>query len=108
MPMPSPDRMMKQIQKMQQELARMEEELATRTVEASSGGGAVKAVANGKQEIVSVTIDPTAVDPADVEILQDMVVAAVNDALGKARAMAEQEIARITGGLNLPGLLPGM
>ncbi len=108
MPMPSPDRMMKQIQKMQQELAKMEEELATRTVEASSGGGAVKAVANGKQEIVSVTIDPTAVDPADVEILQDMVVAAVNDALGKARAMAEQEIARITGGLNLPGLLPGM
>lgn len=108
MPMPSPDRMMKQIQKMQQELAKMEEELATRTVEASSGGGAVKAVANGKQEIVSVTIDPTAVDPADVEILQDMVVAAVNDALGKARAMAEHEIARITGGLNLPGLLPGM
>jgi len=108
MPFPSPDRMMKQIQKMQQDLARMEEELAGRTVEASSGGGVVKAVATGKQEIVSVTIDPSVLDPADVEMLQDMIVAAVNDALAKARAMAEQEVARITGGLNIPGLMPGM
>ncbi|MFS8534495.1 MAG: YbaB/EbfC family nucleoid-associated protein [Limnochordales bacterium] len=99
-------KMMKQVQKMQQEMARIQEELGSKTVEASAGGGMVSAVANGHQEIVSVRIDPQAVDPNDVEMLQDMVVAAVNEALRKARELAAQEMAKVTGGLNIPGL-PG-
>ena len=89
---------------MQQDLARVQQELAETTVEGSSGGGVVKAVANGKQELVSVTIDPSAVDPADVEMLQDLVVAAVNDALRAARQLSESKMAAVTGGLRLPGM----
>ncbi len=99
-------KMMKQVQKMQQEMARVQEELGSKTVEATSGGGMVKVVANGHQDIVSITIDREAVDPEDVEMLQDMVVAAVNEALRQARDMAAQEMAKVTGGLNIPGL-PG-
>jgi len=98
------NKMMKQVQKMQADMARMEEELAGRTVEASSGGGLVKAVANGRQELVGIEIKPEALDPDDVETLNDLVLAAVNSALQEARKMVSQEVSRLTGGLNLPGL----
>ena len=89
---------------MQQDMARVQQELAEATVEGTAGGGVVKAVANGKQELVSVTIDPSAVDPADVDMLQDLVVAAVNDALRASREVAEEKMAAVTGGLKLPGM----
>ena len=91
-------------QQMQQQMARVQEELESATVEGSSGGGVVRAVVTGKQELVSVTIDPSAIDPDDVEMLQDLVVAAVNDALGESRRLAESKMAAITGGLRLPGM----
>ena len=91
-------------QQMQQAMARVQSELEAATVEGSSGGGAVNATVTGKQEVVSITIDPSAVDPDDVEMLQDLVVAAVNDALRASRELAEQKMAAVTGGLKLPGL----
>jgi DNA-binding YbaB/EbfC family protein len=94
----------KMAQKMQADMARAQEELATLQVEGSAGGGAVRAVATGNQELVGLTIDPDAVDPQDVEMLQDLVLAAVNDALGNARKIAEQKMAAVTGGLRIPGL----
>jgi DNA-binding YbaB/EbfC family protein len=94
----------KMAQQMQADMARVEGELRDLQVEGSAGGGVVKAVVTGKQDIVSVTIDPGVVDPDDVEMLQDLVVAAVGDALGKARASAEEKMARVTGGLRIPGL----
>ena len=90
---------------MQQEMARIQAELAGTEVPGSAGGGVVRAVVTGKQELVSVTIDPGAVDPADVEMLQDLVVAAVNDALDASRRLAEQKMVAVTGGLG--GLLGG-
>ena len=101
------NKMMKQVQRMQDEMARLQEELANRRVEGSAGGGAVRVVANGHQELVEVVIDPAAVDPEDVEILQDLVLTAVNDALTQARELAAQEMAKVTGGLKVPGL-PGL
>jgi DNA-binding YbaB/EbfC family protein len=89
---------------MQQEMARVQGELEVAVVEGSAGGGAVTATVTGKQEVVSVTLDPSAVDPEDVEMLQDLIVAAVNDALGNARSMAEEKMAAVTGGLQIPGL----
>lgn len=97
-------KMMKQVQKMQADMAKLQEELGEQTVESSSGGGVVKVVANGKQEIVSVEIKPEAVDPEDVEMLQDLILTAVNDALNQSREMVAGEMNKITGGLNLPGL----
>jgi nucleoid-associated protein EbfC len=94
----------KMAQQMQADMARVEQELQDLQVEGSSGGGVVKAVVTGKQDIVSVTIDPGVVDPDDVEMLQDLVVAAVGDALSKARGAAEEKMARVTGGLRIPGL----
>jgi len=91
-------------QQMQQEMLRVQAELDTTTVDGSAGGGVVSATVTGKQEVVSVTIDPSAVDPGDVEMLQDLVVAAVNDALRAARALAEQKMSAVTGGLRIPGL----
>ena len=91
-------------QQMQQELVRIQGELETMMVDGSAGGGVVKAVVTGKQELVSVTIDPSAVDPADVDMLQDLIVAAVNDALGNSRRVAEEKMAAVTGGLRLPGM----
>ena len=91
-------------QQMQQEMLRIQSELESLTVDGSSGGGVVKATVTGKQELVSVTIDPSAVDPGDVEMLQDLIVAAVNDALRASREVAEQKMAAVTGGLRLPGL----
>jgi DNA-binding YbaB/EbfC family protein len=89
---------------MQQEMLRVQTELESQVVEGSAGGGVVKATVTGKQELVSVAIDPSAVDPADVEMLQDLVVAAVNDALRGSRDLAESKMAAVTGGLRLPGM----
>jgi DNA-binding YbaB/EbfC family protein len=91
-------------QQMQQEMLRIQGELETMTVDGSAGGGVVKAVVTGKQEVVSVTIDPAAVDPADVDMLQDLIVAAINDALRSSRQVAEEKMAAVTGGLRLPGM----
>lgn len=91
-------------QQMQQEMLRVQGELAAVQVAGSAGGGVVSAMVTGKQELVSITIDPSAVDPGDVEMLQDLVVAAVNDALRASRDLAEQKMAGVTGGLRLPGM----
>jgi DNA-binding YbaB/EbfC family protein len=89
---------------MQQEIVRVQEELAAAHVEGSAGGGVVKAVVNGKLEIVSVTVEPSAVDPADVEMLQDLVVAAISEAQRSARELGEAKMAAVTGGMRLPGM----
>jgi hypothetical protein len=89
---------------MQQEMARVQAELESSAIDGSAGGGAVSAKVTGKQELLEVVIDPSVVDPDDVEMLQDLVVAAVNDALANARRLAEEKMAAVTGGLNLPGL----
>jgi|SRR5215213_2859520 len=94
----------KMAQQMQADMARAQTEIEALVVETSSGGGAVKAVVNGKQEVVSVTIDPSAVDPDDVEMLQDLITAAVNDGLRQVRDVAAEKMARVTGGLRIPGL----
>jgi nucleoid-associated protein EbfC len=91
-------------QQMQQDMQRIQTELETLTTDGSAGGGVVKAVVTGKQELVSVTIDPSAVDPSDVDMLQDLIVAAVNDALRSSRSVAEEKMAAVTGGLRLPGM----
>lgn len=96
--------MMKQAQKMQQELMRMQEEQENKTYSAAAGGGMVNAVVNGKHELVNLEIKPEAVDPEDVEMLQDMVIAAVNEAMRTADADAASNMSRLTGGLNLGGL----
>ena len=96
--------MMKQAQKLQSQMMKLQEELADKTVESSSGGGMVTVVANGRQQIVSIKIEDEVVDPEDVEMLQDLVLAAVNDALAKALEMVSSEMGKLTGGLNIPGL----
>ena len=96
--------MMKQAQKMQQELLRMQEEQENKTYTAKAGGGMVAATVNGKHEVVNLEIKPEAVDPDDVEMLQDMVIAAVNEAMRTADADAANNMSRLTGGLNLGGL----
>ena len=96
--------MMKQAQKMQQEMLRMQEEMENKTYSATTGGGMVTATVNGKHEVVDLKINPEAVDPDDVEMLQDMVIAAVNEAMRTADAEASNNMSRLTGGLNLGGL----
>jgi nucleoid-associated protein EbfC len=91
-------------QQMQQNMARVQSELEAAKVDGSAGGGVVSATVTGKGELVSITIDPSAVDPADVEMLQDLVVAAVNDALRASRELAEEKMAAVTGGLKIPGM----
>jgi DNA-binding YbaB/EbfC family protein len=91
-------------QQMQAGIERVQAELATATVEGTAGGGAVRVVVTGKQEVVSVTIDPEVATAGDVEILQDLIVAATNDALSEARELAEQKLGAVTGGMRLPGL----
>ena len=94
--------MIRQAQKMQQDMLKAQEELESKTYEAWAGGGVVSATVSGKKELVSVAIDPEAVDPDDVEMLQDLIVAAVNEALRKAAEDAASQMSRLTGGLNLP------
>ncbi len=96
--------MMKQAQKMQQQMLQMQQEQENRTFTAKSGGGMVTAVVNGKHELVNLEINPEAVDPDDVEMLQDMIIAAVNEATRAADASAAENMSRLTGGLNLGGL----
>ena len=96
--------MMKQAQKMQVELARAQEEIKDMTFEASAGGGMVTAVVSGSNELKSIAIDKTVVDPNDVDMLQDLILAAVNDGLKKAKAMMEAEMGQVTGGIKVPGL----
>ncbi len=91
-------------QQMQQEMLRVQRELESTTVDGTSGGGVVKATVTGKQELLSLTIDPSAVDPSDVEMLQDLVLAAVNEALRASRELAEAKMAAVTGGFRLPGM----
>ena len=98
------NKMMKQVQQMQAKMAKLQEELANKTVEATAGGGVVKVVANGQQEIVDINIDPTAVDPEDVEMLEDLILAAVNEALRKIQEMSTDEMSKLTGGLKIPGM----
>jgi DNA-binding YbaB/EbfC family protein len=95
---------MKQAQMMQQKMARLQEEAAQNTAEASAGGGAVTAVVNGKNQVVSLTIKKEAVDPEDVEMLQDLVMAAVNEALTTVQAELADKMGKITGGMSIPGL----
>jgi hypothetical protein len=97
--------MMKQAQKLQSKMLKLQEELAEKTVETTAGGGMIKVMANGRQQIVSISIDKEVVDPDDVEMLQDLVLAAVNDALAKAQDMVSSEMGKLTGGFNLPGML---
>lgn len=94
--------LMKQAQKMQTEMAKVQAELADKTVDATAGGGVVRVTANGHKEIKEIVIDPAAVDPDDVEMLQDLVLVAVNEALKKAEELAAQEMNRVTGGLKMP------
>jgi DNA-binding YbaB/EbfC family protein len=89
---------------MQDRLAKIQEEMGNKTVEASSGGGMVTVTANGRQEVLSVKIEPEVVNPDDVEMLQDLIQAAVNDALRKAQELVAQEMSKVTGGLKIPGL----
>lgn len=96
--------LMKQARQLQDKMARLQEEMAGRTVEASSGGGMVRVVANGAGEVVSVKIDPEVADPEDVEMLEDLVRAACNEACRKGREMMSEEMKKLTGGLPVPGL----
>ena len=97
--------LMKQAQRLQSQIQKMQEELAERTVEATSGGGMVTVVANGKQEIVSIKIDPEVVNKDDIEMLEDLIVAAVNEAKRRAQELVMNEISKLTGGLGIP---PGL
>ncbi|PAB57017.1 YbaB/EbfC family nucleoid-associated protein [Anaeromicrobium sediminis] len=96
--------MMKQVQKMQKEMEKMQSELEEKEVEASAGGSAVTVKVNGKKEILDVVIKPEVVDPDDIEMLQDLILAATNEALRKADEMMNSEMGKVTGGLNIPGL----
>lgn len=97
-------KMMKQVQKMQSQMSEVQEELAEKKVEATAGGGVVKVVANGNQEVVDITIEPDAVDPEDVEMLEDLILAATNEAMRKVQDMASEEMGKLTGGMDIPGL----
>ncbi|RZB30619.1 MAG: uncharacterized protein SRB1_02899 [Desulfobacteraceae bacterium Eth-SRB1] len=97
--------MMKQAQKLQSRMLKLQEDLAEKTVEATAGGGMIKVVATGKQQVLSIQIEKEVVDPDDVEMLQDLILAAVNDALAKAQEMVSGEMSKLTGGMNIPGLM---
>jgi len=97
--------LMKQAQKMQKRMLEIQEDLANRTVETTVGGGMVTAVANGQQELVSITISPDVVDPNDVEMLEDLILAAVNEARNKAQELMGDEMSKLTGGIKIPGMM---
>ncbi len=96
---------LKQAQQMHSKITQLQEEMAAKTVEASSGGGMVNVVMNGKQEVLSVRIDPEVVNKEDIEMLQDLLVAAMNEAIRKSQEMMAEEMKKITGGLSIPGIL---
>lgn len=98
------NQMMRQVKKMQEQMMKAQEELGNKTVEGSAGGGVVTVVVNGHKQVQDITIKPEAVDPDDVEMLQDLVLAAVNDALSKADEMASKDLGKYTNGMNIPGL----
>jgi len=98
------NQLMKQAQKMQQQMAEMQEELASKTLEVSSGGGAVKVTVSGEKKILDLVISPDVVDPDDVEMLQDLVMSAVNEALRQIEESANSQMSKLTGGLNIPGM----
>lgn len=95
---------MKQAQMMQKKMGEMQQEMETQQVEATAGGGMVTAVVNGRQKLISLTVDPQVVDAEDVEMLQDLIVAAVNEAINKSQEMMQAEMSKLTGGMNIPGL----
>lgn len=98
------NQMMKQVKKMQEQMLKAQEELGSKVVEGKAGGGVVTATANGHKKILSITIKPEAVDPEDVEMLQDLVLTAVNDALAQADELANKDMSKYTGGMKIPGL----
>ena len=104
---PNMGNLMKQAQQFQTKMAKLQEELGDKTVEASSGGGMVTVVINGRQEILSINIDPEVVNSDDLEMLQDLILAAANDGLTRAKNMISEEMSKLTGGLNIPGI-PGL
>ncbi|HUU80573.1 MAG TPA: YbaB/EbfC family nucleoid-associated protein [Acidobacteriota bacterium] len=104
---PNMGQLMKQAQQFQSKMAKLQEELGDRTVEASSGGGMVTVVINGRQEILSLNIDKEVIDPNDPEMLRDLIMAAINDAMSRAKAMMNEEMGKLTKGINIPGL-PGL
>lgn len=103
--MPNMGNLLKKAQQLQEKMAKLQEELSEKTVETSAGGGMVTVIATGKQEIASIKIDPEVVNQEDIEMLEDLVLAAVNDALLQAKQMASDEMTKLTGGVNIPGLM---
>ena len=97
--------LMKQAQQMQKRMLDIQEDLATRTVEATVGGGMVTAVVNGQQELMSLTISPEVVDPDDIEMLEDLIVAAINEARHQAQELMAEEMSKLTGGVKIPGMM---
>jgi DNA-binding YbaB/EbfC family protein len=104
---PNMGQLMKQAQQFQSKMAKLQEELGDRTVEASAGGGMVSVVVNGRQEIISLHIEPEVINADDPEMLQDLIMAAINDALSRAKAMMNEEMGKLTKGINIPGI-PGL
>ncbi|WP_152395679.1 YbaB/EbfC family nucleoid-associated protein [Paenibacillus guangzhouensis] len=98
------NQMMKQVKKMQEQMLKAQEELGAKTIQGTSGGGAVTVEVNGHKKILSIAIKPEVVDPEDIEMLQDLVMTAVNDALTKAEDMANDDMGKFTGGMKIPGL----
>jgi len=103
--MPNMGNLLKKAQQLQEKMAKLQEELSEKTVETSAGGGMVTVIATGKQEIASIKIDPEVVNQEDIEMLEDLVLAAVNDALSQAKQMVSEEMTKLTGGVNIPGLM---
>jgi hypothetical protein len=100
---------MQQVKALQEKMAKVQEELASKTVETTAGGGMVTVVFNGRQELLSLKIDPQVIDPEDVDMLQDLVLAAVNDGIRRSQDLAAGEMSKLAGGLNIPGLkMPGL
>ncbi len=102
---PNMNNMMKQVKKMQEEMEKAQAEIEEREFESTSGGGVVKATVNGKREVVALKIDPDVIDPEDSEMLEDLVIAAINDAMNKAVDYSGETMGKLTGGLNIPGLM---
>jgi DNA-binding YbaB/EbfC family protein len=103
--MPNMGNLLKKAQQLQEKMAKLQEELSEKTVETSAGGGMVTVIATGKQDIASIKIDPEVVNQEDIEMLEDLVLAAVNDALSQAKQMVTEEMTKLTGGVNIPGLM---